>query len=194
MPIKSGIAERYDSEAYKIRKRHNFPYDEPLNPYILADSLGIKVVEPNNVSGVSDEDLMAIQSLGADWSGLSFSLPDNQIIVILNPYIDEPRKRITLTEEICHFFCGHKAKVEVNLSGSQEMRFLDYARQNEKEAYGIAAATLVPYNALRSEILKEKNIEEMALYFQISPELVEYRLKITRLLNLYKEIQKVRKL
>src|SRR4030042_1372091 len=134
MAEKSAFAERYDSEASKIRKRHSFSYIEPLDPYALADSLGIKVVEPSSISGVSEEDLTVIQSLGADWSGLSFSLPHNRIMVILNPYIDQLRKRITLMEEICHFFYRHKPKAEVNLSGSQEIRFLDYTPNDEKEA------------------------------------------------------------
>lgn len=193
MPERGAKAQYYDSAAARFRKRYSFPYDETLNPFTLAGSLGIKVIEPNDISGISKQDLGNISSIGADWSGLSFSLPDNRIIVILNPFHTEERKNITLMEEIYHFHCGHKPKVKVRLSGSPEIDFRSYTQNDETEAYSIAAAVLVPFKALKLLVSKHKNIEEMALHFKVSPELIEYRLKITRLLSLFKPMQEARK-
>ena len=184
--------ERYDNEAAKIRKGYNFSYTNPLNPFVLAHSLGIKVIEPNDISGVSSEDLEVLRSIGADWSGLSFSLPDGRAIVILNPFHDQTRKNITLMEEICHSIFNHKAKTKVRLLGFQKMNFLEFSKREEKEAYHIGAAVLVPYKALDLLVKKHKNIKEIGSHFGVSPELVKMRLQVTNLLKLYKAMQNVR--
>jgi Zn-dependent peptidase ImmA (M78 family) len=184
--------ERYDNEAAKIRKRCNFSYTDPLSPYVLADSLNIKVVEPKDISGVTPEDLQMLRSLGSDWSGLSFSYPDGPVIVILNPYHDIPRKNISLMEEICHHIFHHEAKVRVHLLGFQKINFLEFSKREEKDAYHIGAAVLVPYKALELLVKKRSNIEEISSYFGVSLELVKMRLQVTNLLRLYKAMQSVR--
>ena len=196
MPRKnrSPFVQGCDSEAAKLRKRHGFSYNNPLNPFVLADSLGIKVIEPKDISGISQKDLETINSLEADWSGLSFSLPNGHLIVVLNPFHEQERKNITLMEEICHFIYNHKPKTKVQLSGSQEIDFLDFTKKNEKEAYWIGASVLVPYKVLDSLVKKGKTLEEIALHFGVSTELIEFRLKVERLLGLYRAKQKVREL
>jgi Zn-dependent peptidase ImmA (M78 family) len=192
MPERSGTAQYQDNTAAKLRKRYGLPYSGPLDPFALAKSLEIKVIEPGQIIGISERDLKTIQALGTDWSAASFSLPDNQVIVILNPYHTQERKNITLMEEICHFVLKHKPKVRVQLSGVQELHFQNYTRKDEAEAYAVAASFLVPFKDLKSLVKKQKNIEEIALHFKVSPELIEYRLKKTGLLSSYNIMQKAR--
>ncbi len=194
MPKKSAVAERYENEAARIRRRHGFSYAEPINPFAFADSLGLKVIEPTDIPEISEQDLARLDTIGADWSGLSFSLSDNRIIVILNSSHEQPRKRITLMEEICHFLYHHKPKVKVHLIGPERINFLDFTRQDEKDAYWIAAAILVPYKALKSLIIKRKTCQEIAAHFEVSQELIRFRINVTGLFNLYNEMQKVAKL
>jgi hypothetical protein len=194
MAKKSEYVAWCDNEAAKIRKRYGFSYTDPLDPYTLAESLGIKVIEPHDISGISSQDIEILRSIGTDWSGLSFPLPDNRKIVILNPFHEQPRKMITLMEEICHLIYVHKPQTKVRLFGYQKINFSDFSKKDEKIAYRVAASVLVPYKALESLIMQRKNIGEISLYFGVSPELVEFRLKITGLFQRYKVMQKLRDL
>ena len=194
MAKRSGFVVWCDSEAARIRKRYSFPYDEPLDPYVFAESLGIKVIEPSYILGISSQDIEILRSTDADWSGLSFLLPNNLKIVILNPFHEKPRKRITLMEEICHLIYDHRPHTRISLFGYQKVNFQDFSDRDEKEAYQVASALLVPYITLKSLVMKHENIEEISLRFMVSQELVQFRLRITALFHIYKAMQEFRKL
>lgn len=193
MPPRGLFVERCENEASAIRKNYGFPKNDPLNPFHLADSLGIKVIDLKELTELTEKDLEIIRSVGKEWSGLSFSSPDGKIIVLLNPYHGQARQKITLMEEICHFRYHHKPRVKVNISISK-IEFQGFSEKDEKEAYWIAAASLVPYSGLREMVSKGNTIKQIAFYFEIGIELVNFRLKVTRLLSLYRQMQKVKAL
>ncbi len=64
----------------------------------------------------------------------------------------------------------------------------EYNEANEEAAYAIGAAALVPYAALRRFVLSGKTSLEMGRHFGVSRELVEYRLKVTRLWAGYRKL------
>jgi Zn-dependent peptidase ImmA (M78 family) len=63
----------------------------------------------------------------------------------------------------------------------------DYRKADEEEAYAVGAAALVPYASLKRMLLQGKTAREIALHFRVSRELVEYRMKVTRLWREFKE-------
>jgi Zn-dependent peptidase ImmA (M78 family) len=86
-------------------------------------------------------------------------------------------------EEVCHVFLGHKANrlsiVATNKAGNTVAR--DYNDADEEAAYAIGAAALVPYSGLRRFVLAGKTAIEIARHFGVSRDLVEYRMKVSRL-------------
>ena len=62
----------------------------------------------------------------------------------------------------------------------------DYKKLDEEAAYAVGAAALVPYCGLRRFVLNGKSSLEIARHFRVSRELVEYRLKVTRLWKDYR--------
>jgi len=91
-------------------------------------------------------------------------------------------------EEICHVFLGHQANRLAILANDEHGKTLarDYHKADEEEAYATGAAALVPYGALRRLILKGREATEIAKHFRVSKDLIEYRLKVTRLWRTYK--------
>ena len=57
----------------------------------------------------------------------------------------------------------------------------------EEEAYSTGAAALLPYVALKRYIEEGKTSAEIARHFGVSRALVEFRLKISRLWERYKQ-------
>ncbi len=160
--------------------------DDPLDPFDLAYFAKLYVVDFDKIAGLSDETREHLLGTGADaWSGGTCSrpLPNGWRLVILNPKHGSSRNNATLMEEVCHVFLGHKANrlsiVAQNKQGKTVAR--DYNEADEEAAYAVGAAALVPYGAVRRFVRAGKTSVEIARHFNVSRELVEYRMKVSRL-------------
>ncbi|MGH9901026.1 MAG: ImmA/IrrE family metallo-endopeptidase [Pyrinomonadaceae bacterium] len=160
--------------------------DEPLDPFALADYARLMVVDFEKIMGLSEETRAHLLGEGSNmWSGGTCSrpLPNGWRVVILNPRHGRQRNNATLMEEVCHVFLGHKANrlsiVAENKQGKTVAR--DYNEADEEAAYAVGAAALVPYGALRRFVKAGRTSIEIARHFNVSRELAEYRMKVSRL-------------
>lgn len=191
-PTRKG--RNYELRALGLRDFAGLQNDEePLDPFELARYAKIFVASFEQVEPMlSEETKLHLLGTGKDkWSGgaCSQALPDGKKLIILNPTHGKNRQNATLMEEICHVFMGHKpsrlAVENVNKNGQPIAR--DYHAEIEEEAYSIGAAALVPYSALAKMVYRGKTSREIARHFNVSRELVEYRIKVSRLWNAYKK-------
>lgn len=167
--------------------------DTPLNPFDLAHYAKLFVASFEEIEPfLTEETKVHLLGAGRDkWSGgaCSQALPDGRRLIILNPTHGKNRQNATLMEEICHVFMGHKpsrlAIKNTNKAGETIAR--DYRAEIEEEAYSIGAAALVPFSALKRMVFHGKTSREIAEHFNVSRELVEYRIKVSRLWNDYKQ-------
>ena len=161
--------------------------DERLDPFDLARYANLLVASFEQIEPfLSEETRQHLLGEASDkWSGgaCSQTLPDGRKLIILNPTHGANRQNATLMEEISHVFLGHKpsrlAIQNYNKEGKTIAR--DYHAEIEEEAYSVGAAALVPYSALRRFVLQGKSSREIARHFNVSRELVEYRMKVSRL-------------
>lgn len=168
--------------------------DERLDPFELARYAKLIVAEFDQIEPfLTEETRNHLLGTGKDkWSGgaCSQKLFDGKKLIILNPTHGKNRQNATLMEEICHVFLGHKpsrlAIKTVNKQGKVIAR--DYRPEIEEEAYSIGAAALVPFSSLRRMVNQGKTSREIARHFNVSRELVEYRMKVSRLWEQYKEM------
>ena len=79
-------------------------------------------------------------------------------------------------EEICHLILGHQPS-RIDESGRS------YHHQTEEEAYAIGAATLVPFKDLRDLLESGSSIKAIADRFDVSVQLVNYRIRVVGLAN-----------
>ncbi len=159
--------------------------DERLNPFDLARYANLLVVPFEQLEALMpEESLMHLLGEGKEtWSGgaCSQTLPSGEKLIVLNPTHHINRQHATLMEEISHVFLGHTPS---RLVVGNKTR--DYHAEIEEEAYGVGAAALVPFSALRRMIKQGKTSREIARHFVVSQLLVEFRMKITRLWEDYK--------
>ncbi|MCA1615859.1 MAG: ImmA/IrrE family metallo-endopeptidase [Acidobacteria bacterium] len=160
--------------------------DDPLDPFALAHYAKLLVVDFDQIEGLSEEAREHLLGLGVNaWSGGTCSrpLPNGWRVVILNPRHGRARNNATLMEEVCHVFLGHKANrlsiVAQNKQGKTVAR--DYNDEDEEAAYSVGASALVPYSSLARQVRAGKSSTEIARHFNVSRELAEYRIKVTRL-------------
>ena len=167
--------------------------DQRLDPFKLAQYAKLFVASFDQIEPLLTEETRAhLTGSGKDaWSGgaASHTLPDGKKLIILNPTHGRNRQNATLMEEICHVFLGHKPSRLSVERRDKHGRIIarDYNESIEEEAYGTGAAALVPYTALRRMVESGRSSREIARHFYVSPALVEYRIKVSRLWATYQE-------
>ena len=182
---------QFELYAQGIREFARVRPTEALNPFRLAKFANLLVLDFDKIKGLSEQTRQHLLGAAANaWSGGAASrpLPDGRRIVILNPTHAPMRTHATLMEEIAHVFLGHQAS-RLNIEAKDHRgRSIsrDYRKVDEEAAYGTGAAALVPYAALRKFVLDGQTSLEIAKHFRVSRELVEYRLKVTRLWRTYR--------
>lgn len=166
---------------------------DALNPFDLAKYARLMVATFDQIEPLlTEETRNHLLGDGKDaWSGgaCSQALPNGWKLIILNPTHSARRHHATLMEEVSHVFLGHQpSRLQVantNKQGKQIAR--DYREDDEEAAYSVGAAALVPYSGLRKFIRQGLKSPEIARRFRVSRELIEFRMKITKLWEEYKQ-------
>jgi len=188
--------KQFELRALALRDFANVAPDEALDPFALAEFARLLVVDFDQIKGLSDESREHLLGAGTNqWSGGACSqpLPNGWRLVILNPAHGAHRNRATLMEEISHVFLGHTANrlavaVDAKKGSGNRVLARDYNKVDEEAAYAIGSAALVPYAALRKLVLNGRSSDQIARRFRVSRQLVEYRIKVTRLWSAYKSL------
>lgn len=192
-PTKKG--RKYEIHAIGLRDFAGLKRDDQrLNPFDLARYANLLVVPFREIEPSLPEETKAhLTNAGKDeWSGVVVSqpLPDGKKLVILNPTHSKNRRNATLMEEICHVFLKHKpSRLAIKDPKGDNIIARDYNAKIEEEAYSIGAAALVPYTSLRKFVRIGKTSREIAEHFDVSYQLVEYRIKVSRMWREYISIQ-----
>lgn len=166
--------------------------DERLDPFKLANYAKLFVASFDQIEPfLTDETKTHLLGEGqSSWSGgaASHTLPSGQKLIILNPTHSRSRQHATLMEEICHVFLGHKPSRLAIETRDKDGRInaRDYNHSIEEEAYSTGAAALVPYTALKRMVTSGMTARQIARHFDVSKPLIEYRIKVSRLWDLYK--------
>lgn len=165
--------------------------EEKLDPFALARFANLIVASFDQIEPLLTEETRAhLIGDGKDsWSGgaASHTLPDGSKLIILNPTHPKTRQNATLMEEVCHVFLGHKPSRLAIENKTKDGKIIarDYNHAIEEEAYSTGTAALVPFTALKRMVGDGKTIREIARHFGVSPALVEFRIKVSRLWDLY---------
>jgi len=180
---------KFELRALGLRDFARVRQDQPLNPFALARFANLIIVSFDQLKGLSDAAREHLLGPAVEkWSGGACTLPDGRKLVILNPTHGRSRTNATLMEEICHVFLGHQPNRLSVVTRDERGKVMsrDYRKTDEEEAYGVGAASLVPYSSLKRLLRQGKPASQVASHFKVSRELVEYRMKVTKLWNDYK--------
>ena len=163
-----------------------------FDPAELAPEVGLTVVEVR-FQGLTADELRHLRTKGrSHWSGGVYPepLPDGSHLCMLNPDDPPRRNRITLMEEICHRYFHHQpTKLVVREDG---LLIRDFNDSQEKQAFGVGAAVLMPWSLFFPRLNTGMSAVELSDEFDVTSQLVEYRIKITGAMKLYDARQRGR--
>lgn len=179
----------FERIALSIRSLECVPLDTPIDPWRLAERCRLKVVDIDQIEGLSYEarKILLKDAKGA-WSGATLvsPLPNGMRLVFLNSNHSRERQAATLMEEVCHIILGH-TPTQLTL-GSENSCFRSFNATQEKAAFDVGAATLLPFAGLRYALKQKVAVSQIARRFHISNDLVVYRMKVCRLWNEFKNL------
>jgi hypothetical protein len=169
--------EWVERQGLRMRRRLALPSHGSLDPYALAPAMGVVVLTPQDIAGLSPdcvEELLG--SSASHWSGGCLHLPDGRAIVVLNPTHADTRKRATLMEELVHIDLRHPPSQIVRAGG---MAMRSYQKSKETEAYWVGSAALVTRHQLQVAAQLGMTRGMVAIDCGVSEALVKFREQVT---------------
>ncbi|HEX8520900.1 MAG TPA: ImmA/IrrE family metallo-endopeptidase [Tepidisphaeraceae bacterium] len=136
-----------ERRAGELRRLQKLGALDVLNPFELAAAMGVTVIKPTEVQGLSRRCLSELAGAGADhWSAGAITLPDGRAVVAMNPGHAPTRQRATLMEELAHLHLGHQPSELLAVDGQV---FRTFKKSQETQAYWVGAAALLPLAVLQ---------------------------------------------
>ena len=181
-------ARAWEPIAQDLRRLGNAKSDEILSPEVLAKKVGLHLMDARDALegfAAADRDHL-LRHASDSWSGGVYPkpLPNGRFVCIINPNHHRRRNKITLMEEVVHIHRKHRP------SGLHEvmpgLRLREYHSDQESEAYGIGAAALLPWGQFYHILDAGTETSDIAEAFDVTEELVQYRIKVTGATNLYR--------
>lgn len=112
----------------------------------------------------------------AEWSAMTVPISSNSVdwIIVLNDQHAVERQNVTYLEEFWHIALGHKLTHIARVGQSYARTF---EKQEEDEAFYLAAATLLPRKSIEKMIKSGEDLSNYARRMSVSQALVEFRIK-----------------
>jgi Zn-dependent peptidase ImmA (M78 family) len=164
-----------------LRRKFDVPSDAPLRPFSLQFD-GVYVLSTRKQVEEFVDASLCRKLFGAhrrSWSGMTIPV-DDEFVIMVNETHPQTRKNATLMEEHFHVLLGHKP-CRIFICPTTGLMRREYDKQTENEAYFASAASLVPYCALKEMVHGGGHVTEIAEHFEVSRDLVSFRLKTCKL-------------
>jgi Zn-dependent peptidase ImmA (M78 family) len=150
---------------------------DPLDPTILAESLGVQVRSLDEVPDLDDGSRRVLLEDSGGWSAVTIT-NGSKSVVILNSAHSAARSASDLMHELAHLLIGHKAgRVDITEDGSLILN--TYERSQEDEANWLAGCLLLPREALLWIVRQGLEPDVAAQRYGASLAMFQYRLNVT---------------
>ncbi len=145
---------------------------------LLADKLGVCVLQPTEIPGITPEVINHLLNGDPDsWSALSFSR-NNCIVLIHNSTHSPRRQESDIMHELAHLLCKHKPANLLQLS-ADSFAVRTFSTTQEEEAAWLGGCLQIPRVALLWAIRHGMDNRALVNYFGASLDLVNYRRRVT---------------
>ena len=176
--FKRGFKTWCETIAKEKRRALNVPLTAALDPRLVARSMRVAVRYVADIPNLASGTLEQLTIEDADvWSALTLC-HNGSYLVVLNPAHSKPREANTLMHELAHLIIGHKpARLDITSDGL--MILSTYDKQKEEEANWLAAALLLPREALMDSRLRGLSDQQAATMYGCSQKLFRFRIQTT---------------
>ncbi len=173
-----GFKSWCENVSIQLRKDLDLKSADPLRPDLLASHLGVLLLMPNQVAGLSDTAKRVLLVDERDsWFAVMVSTGSGEAIVY-NPNHSLARRNSDIMHELAHVIRGHKPSTVV-LSQDGRFAIRSYDRTQEEEAAWLSGSLLLPRPALAWIKKSGMTPRSACEHYGVSAELLRYRLDVT---------------
>lgn len=179
MAFERGFKTRCENVAATVRKELSQSNTAPLSVGDLASHLGVQLIEPRAIPGLSEGALAALLHTDADdWSALTIGEGSSGALIVYNPTHSLARQASDLAHEIAHLLLRHTPSTMMfSPDGSWTLRTFNSTQ--EDEANWLAGCLLLPRAALEFVVRQGSDDEAIAADYGVSLQMVRYRKGVT---------------
>ena len=179
--MRRGFKSWCENTAVEYRSQLGLGRTSALDPRDLADHLRVLVRSPGDVPGLSQHAVEQLTEIDPDsWSAVTIKAK-GQHVVILNSAHADTRQRNSLAHELAHIILNHRP-VRTTISNEGFLFNDRYDPVQEEEADWLAAALLLPRDALLRAYRRTRSSRAIAREFEVSAKLADWRLRMTGVL------------
>jgi Zn-dependent peptidase ImmA (M78 family) len=168
------------SEQTSLRARQKLSLSpiSPLDPFRLAELLGIPVLQPKDLSDLPEEVRRRLVNDHRDcWSAITVS-DGNCHLIVTNSSHAITRLNSSLAHEIAHIILGHEPSM-MFMSPNSGMALRTYNEEQEEEANWLAGCLLLPREALVAIKRMGRSIEDACSEYSVSSAMLRFRFNVT---------------
>lgn len=173
-----------ESERVAARQRHAIGVDlhDPLDPWLLAEHLGVSVVRPDEISGLSQDSLEQLVVRDREsWSAVTLQFGKSRMTIVNSSHA-KTRQRSSLCHELAHILLNHEPS-RIDVTGKGHLILGSCEGAEEQEANWLSGALLVPRIGVMRQLKACPNHEALAEHFGVSLQLLRWRLGATGVLR-----------
>ncbi len=176
--MRRGFKTWAEREAIERRKALGLKAQDALPAAILAASLNIAILAPEQIPGMPQEHLLRLlQRDSSSWSAVTLTCDDSSLI-IHNTSHASTRQESDLMHELAHVLCKHQP-VKFSVIGSPPLHLREYDVAREEEAEWLGACLQIPRQALLWALNRGMSDNDMIRSYGASGSLVRYRRQVT---------------
>ncbi len=177
--MKRGFKKWCEEEASRFRKVLGLKEYEALTWEELSSHLEVPVVDASSLDLPIDVRQQLYKNDPSCWDAFTLPVGEGKHMVFYNSNQPTRRNTNTIMHELAHLLCNHVPSRIVNLA----FPVRTYDSDHEEEADWLAGSLLLPRAALFHLLKKGMKKENIADQFQVSVELLQYRINMTGVLK-----------
>lgn len=175
--MRRGFKAEAERSAAAVRETLGLGPIDAVDPWAYARLLGVEVLTFDEIA-LDEKHRRQLLDLDSDsWSGLTVKEGGTHFVII-NPAHQPARRVSTMMHELAHIALNHLPK-RVDFSPGGIMLLSDYPADQEDEADWLAAAILLPRDALAHYRALSWPKSKICAHFGVSDQLCEWRLRMT---------------
>lgn len=173
-------ARHIERNGRKLRTKLGLGDLDPLDPERLIETFDNMVVAsaaealPHLKRGHT-----LLRATANRWWATAYREGDGPWLILYYPDQSETRRRASIMEEVAHIVMGHEP-TKIAMCPITKVPRRTYKRSHESEAYGIGAASLVPFPGLLRLHASGLSHAEIAEHYGVSEDLARFRHQVTR--------------
>lgn len=164
--------------ALQYRKDLGLQLTDPIDPFVLAEKLGVLVWKIEEVPGLAVATLKVLTKDDPDsWSATTLYC-NGRHLIILNSAHSRGRTSSSLMHELSHIIIGHKA-VRIDVTEDNLLVLANYDKKQEDEADWLSGCLLLPREAILYIRRRRMDTQTVLQTYGVSNQMFDYRVKIT---------------